>query len=270
MAPTPEHAPVVVGRFNPALVFRLGDPLTLPLLRLMLATDDVRHAGMLFLKINHQGEQSVGILKTLLGGQLWYAFRLLCSHLKEGGDALKTLTNSVGESRLRDLLRGRPVATDALDRLRSAFGSDAFISKVRHSIGFHYRQADIERVFKRDLAAERVKGVVVACEPGLLSRFTITDVLALHMLDEAAGSDLSGGEPEFVRRAGEVVALVGDLSTFVGHLVDVLLERHGVEVTHETIEVPALLRAARDAVEKAQAEGRSQHRGGTADSRPDQ
>src|SRR6266446_376168 len=98
--PTPERAPVVVGRFDPARVFPPGDPLTLPLLRLMLATDDVRRARVLLITADQQVSQTTGIQQTLHGGQLWYAFRLLCSHLKEGGDALTTLVNSVADRRL--------------------------------------------------------------------------------------------------------------------------------------------------------------------------
>jgi hypothetical protein len=47
-----------------------------------------------------------------------------------------------------------------------------------------------------------------------------------------------------------VVALADDLTTFVGHLVDALLEQRGVHVTHDTVEVPDVLRAARDRLEQ--------------------
>jgi hypothetical protein len=154
-----------------------------------------------------------------------------------------------------DLLKGRDDAVVALGRLRKAFGKDAFITKVRDSIGFHYRKADIKRVFERDLAAGRVDGSLVACQVGGLSRSTITDVLALRLMDEAAGADLASGGEEFAKRGGEVVALADDLTTFVGHVVDALLEQHGTTATKDTIKVPALLRAARDALEKARQGG---------------
>jgi len=100
----------------------------------------------------------------------------------------------------------------------------------------------------------RVEGTVVACEVGGLSRFTLTDILALRLLDEAAGADLGSGGEEFAKRGGEVVALAEDLCTFVGHLVDaVLKERGGTEATKDTVEVPALLRGARDALEQTRA-----------------
>src|SRR5215472_6703502 len=67
---------------------------------------------------------------------------------------------------------------------------------------------------------------------------------------EAAGVELASGGEEFARRGGEVVGLADDLGTFVGHLVDALLKRHGVNVTSDTVEVPTLLRSARNALEQ--------------------
>src|SRR5436189_3509041 len=133
MTPTPAVASVVVGKFDPARVFPPNDPLTLPLFRLMLATDDVRHASMLFVMADHQVRETTGVQQSLHGGQMWYLFRLLCSHLKEGGNALNTLVSSVADRRLKGALRGRPAAAEALERLRSAFGPDTFITKVRDS-----------------------------------------------------------------------------------------------------------------------------------------
>jgi hypothetical protein len=183
---------------------------------------------------------------------MWYLFRLLCSHLNEGGNALTTLVNSVSCSRLNVMLRGRPAAVGMLERLRSAFGRDTFIKKVRDSIGSHYRQADIKRVYEDGLATGRVDGSLIACQIGDLSRFTMTDVLALRLMDEAAREDLGSGGEEFAKRAGEVVALADDLTSFVGHLVDALLKQHGVEVTHATVEVPTLLRAAHERLDQAE------------------
>ncbi len=45
MTSTPSVTQVDVGKFDPARVFPPGDTLPLPLLRRMLATDDVRHAS---------------------------------------------------------------------------------------------------------------------------------------------------------------------------------------------------------------------------------
>jgi len=233
-------------------VFPLDDKLTLPLLRLMLATDDARYVGMLLVMTDYQVSQAAGTTQgALSGGQFWYLFRLLCLHLKEAHNAL----NCIPKKRLTALFRGRPEGRKAKERFRAAIATDPFVTSVRDSIVAHYRQVDIERVYTRDLAAGKGEGVVVACDVGVLSRFTITDTLALHLLDEAALGDSGGGDAEFSKRCGAVTDLVEDLSTIVGHLVAALLKEHGVEATTETIEVPVLLRSARDAMEQARLSG---------------
>jgi hypothetical protein len=247
MAPTPERAAAKVGRFDPARVFPPDDALTLPLLRLMMATDDARCACLLFVMADQQARETAGAEQALHGGRMWYLFRMLCAHLNEAGNALNTLVNSVPDRRLRKLLSARPHAAEALARLRSGLGEGTYVEKVRHSVGAHYNQADIKRVYEADLAAGRVDGSLIACDVGGLSRFTMTDVLALRLMDDAAGV---ATREEFSNRSGEVTDLAGDLSTFVGYLVAALLNERGVEATVETVEVPALFRAARDRWER--------------------
>jgi hypothetical protein len=60
----------------------------------------------------------------------------------------------------------------------------------------------------------------------------ITDVLALRLMDNAAGATT---HEEFFARTGEVVTLAEDLSTVVVHLVAALLKESGVRVTVETV-----------------------------------
>ena len=90
---------------------------------------------------------------------------------------------------------------------------------------------------RHELEAGRIEGSLVACQVGALSRFTMTDLLALRLMDEAAGADLPAGGQAFADRGGEVVALAEDLRTFVGHLVDGLLTQYGVTATKDTVEV---------------------------------
>jgi len=249
MAPTPERAEVKVGRFDPARVFPPGDKLTVPLFRLMMATGDARCASLLFVMADQEVRNTSGAESALHAGRMWYLFRLLCSHLSEAGYALDTLLSSVPRQRLRKLLRGRPVAPEELERLREALGDGTYVRKVRHSIGSHYSHDDIKRVYEADLTAGRVDGSLIACDVGALSRFTITDVLALRLMDDAAGATT---HEEFSDRTGEVVTLAEDLSTVVVHMVAALLKENGVQATVETVEVPAVFRAARDWAENSQ------------------
>lgn len=262
MPPTPERAVVRIGKFDPARVFPPGDKLTYPLLRLMMATDDARCASLLFAMADRQERDTSGAESVLHAGRMWYLCRLLCSHLSEAGHALATLLGSVPRDRLGKLLGGGPGAVDELERLRAALGEGSPARKVRDAIGSHYWQAGLSRVYEADLAAGRVDGSLIACdEVGALTRFTITDVLALRMMDDAFGA---ATREEFSARVGEVVALSERLSTAVVHLLAALLTERGVvQAPVETVEVPPLFRAAVDWAE------RELSTGGEAGSNPD-
>jgi hypothetical protein len=255
MSPTPERAVVKVARFDPARAFPPDDRLTLPLLRLMIATDDARGASLLFVMADEEMRRTSGAEQALHGGRMWYLFRMLCAHLNEAGNALNTLVNSVPAARLKRLLRDRPAAAEALTRLLSGLGEGTYVRKVRDSVGAHYRQADVERVYRADLAAGRVDGSLIASEVGGLSRFTMTDVLAVRLMDEAAGA---ATHEEFSQRCGEVVGLAEDLAKFVGYLAASVTRESGIDpanVQTETVEVPPLLRAARDRWEREPSAG---------------
>jgi hypothetical protein len=247
MSPTPERAVVKVARFDPARAFPPDDKLTVPLLRLMIATDDARGASILLVMADEQMRRTSGAEQALHGGRMWYLFRMLCAHLNEAGNALNTLVNTVPDARLEGLLKARPTAAEALARLRSGLGEGTYVRKVRDSVGAHYRQVDVERVYRADLAAGRVDGSLIASEVGGLSRFTMTDVLAVRLMDEAAGA---ATHEEFSDHSREVMDLAQDLATFVGYLAAALAAESGIEATAETVEVPPLLRAARDRWER--------------------
>jgi hypothetical protein len=122
MSPTPERAVVKVARFDPPRAFPPDDRLTLPLLRLMIATDDARGASLLFVMADEEMRRTSGAEQALHGGRMWYLSRMLCAHLSEAGNALNTLVNSVPAARLKRLLRDRPAAAEALARLLSGLG----------------------------------------------------------------------------------------------------------------------------------------------------
>lgn len=264
MIPTPATAKAILVRFELAKLFPPGNALTTPLLRLMLATDDVRFASRLVIETGQRLPSVLeGIQGLILTGEFWYSLRLLCSHLNEAGDALRRLDNTVGRARVDGLLKGKPEAIEALKQLRAVFESDerkeSFIYKVRNWIGFHYQGQEVQRVFEKCQDRGLIEGVVTASEVGGLARFTVTDWLAMFLMVEAAGVELAGLTAEsatheierFAQRSSdEVLPMSRALTTFVDHLVDSLLQQCG-HIGHEEgdIEIPPLLRAARDAVE---------------------
>ena len=94
---------------------------------------------------------------------MWYLFRMLCAHLNEAGNALNTL-NSVPDRRLRKLLSARPRAAEALAMIR--LGGGHVRGKVRHSVGAHYSQADIKRVYEATWRPGASTASLIACEVG--------------------------------------------------------------------------------------------------------
>jgi hypothetical protein len=60
MSPTPERAVVKVARFDSARAFPPDDRLTLPLLRLRIATDDARGASLLFVMADEETRRTSG------------------------------------------------------------------------------------------------------------------------------------------------------------------------------------------------------------------
>ena len=214
----------------------------------MMAAGDVRCATLLFVmadrEVRDAPDESAD--QALRAGRMWYLFRLLCSHLSEAGDVLATLLGTVSPTRLRELLRGRPVEVEDFERLRTAVGQGTYVRKARHAVGSHYNLEDIKRVYERDLRDGRIDSSLIACDVTWLSRFTITDVLALRLLDDAAEATT---QEQFSARSGEVTQLALDLVPAVDHLVAGLLKERGVQATVETVEVPALLRVAFDRLE---------------------
>jgi hypothetical protein len=156
----------------------------------------------------------------------------------------------VPHQRLKKLLRGRPVTLDDLKHLKAALGDDTYVRKARHSVGSHYDFDDIQTVYERDLNDDAIDGSLVARDIAWLSRYTITDVLALRLLDEAAGA---ASHDQFSARSGEVTQLALELVPAVNHLVAGLLKERGFQATPDTVKVPDVLRAALDWAEREQA-----------------
>jgi len=270
MIPTPAKAKAILIRFEPLKLFPPGDALTTPLLRLMLATDDVRFASRLMIETGQRLPSVLkGIQDLILTGEFWYSLRLLCSHLNEAGDALRRLDTTVSRARVDGLLKGWPKAIEALKSLRAVFESDereeSFIYKVRNWIGFHYQDQDIKRVFEKCLSLGLIEGAVTASEVSGLARFTITDGLAMFLMIEASGVDIAGLTAESATReierfaklsSDEVLPVSDALTAFVDQFVSTLLEKRGhIGFEEGVIDIPSLVRSARDAVEAERQSG---------------
>ena len=267
--PSPATATFVELDFIPAQVFPPEDRMTIPLLRLMLATDDVRLAREFYVETSERLRAAVGVRQRLLTGEHWYGFRLLCSHLHEGIDALATLIGTVSPTEIRRLLKGQAEGLAAFEKLRAVAGVDkptrmqTFLFKARSWIGSHYDNEAIRRVFSRYVGSGYIEGTVTASDVGGLTRFIMTDALAILVLLDAAGAKLPTAmateadiaafraevEAAIQASAGEVLPLSEALPTFVDALAHTLvLQRGHIGGKRVIIEVPPLLRAATESV----------------------
>lgn len=264
-------ARVELRRFDPPRVFPSTDDLTTPLLRLMIAADDVRFARNLYVDAAQRLAAARGVQSQLLSGEHWYALRLLFSHLNEGGDALRTLTGTIGAREVERHLEGQAAALTAFRSLRAVFEVDktermqSFIWKLRNWIGFHNDGSELQRVFGKYVGY--VQGAVTASpDVGGLTRFLLTDSLVILAFLDAAGANLPPAEgleraevaakfkaevEQAIKRVGEeALPLAGALTTFADALVHTLvLERGVLSIEQDIIEIPPRLRAAKAAVD---------------------
>lgn len=241
-------------RFKIGQVLPPGDAMTVPLLRLMMAVDDVRRAQIQMIESHERLGAAPRLEKYLTLGDLLYAIRRLCSHLHEAGRALRSL-DTVAARRVDALLAGNSEALAALGALRTFFNAadygDSFVANVRNAIGFHYLDQEIRALANGQITADAL-GEATAAEVGGLAR--MADVLVYGVIDNLAGGDLLVGGPESTKRIGQALDLAGNLTTFVDHLFDSLMRQHPdaiVEKHEGVIEIPPMVQLAREAVDAA-------------------
>lgn len=264
-------ARVELRRFDPHQVFPPNEDLTVPLLRLMTAADDVRFARNLYVQAEQRLEAARGVQAHLLSGEKWYALRLLFSHLNEGGDAVRTLTGTISPQEVERYLEQQSDALAAFRKLRAAFEvpkakrMESFIWKLRNWIGFHTDGSVLHRMLEK--YGGYVTGAVTASsDVSGLTRFPVTDSLAILVFLDAAGAklppaadlDQPGIQAKFdaeieqaVRLVSEqALALAGDLTCFADALAHALVQERGIRsIEHGAVQIPARLRAAKAAVD---------------------
>jgi hypothetical protein len=109
-------------RFKVAKLLPPEDPMTVPLLRLMMAVDDVRRAQIDFIETNVRLGRAPKLEKYLFLGDLLYAVRRLCSHVHEAGAALRSL-DTLAKKRVDEALANKAEVLAALRDLRMFFNA---------------------------------------------------------------------------------------------------------------------------------------------------
>jgi hypothetical protein len=240
-------------RYKIAQVFPPQDKMTVPLLRLMMAVDDVRRAQLDYLASHLRLGHAPDLEKYLHLGDHLCSLRRLCSHLHEAGRALRNLDTAAAR-RVDAILDGNAEALGALKDLRTFFNAanyrDSFVARVRNVIGFHYRDADIGALVERHFT-EDARGEGVAADVGGLGR--MADFLIFSVIDDLAGGDLLTGGEQAEQRIGQAHARAGNLITFVDHLFSLLMTQHPAAVLehHEFVmPIPEMIWQAKAEVDE--------------------
>ncbi len=221
-----DRVPAARLRFNPLEAFPPGDSMSLPLLRLMAATND----ALLHQKhtiINRERAETAGELgKGVLNGDLGYHVRMLCGHLFEAGRAFRGLADAMGD-RITDFLKGDAEAEQALALLRKIYGDPsegsfytAVLGRIRNLAAFHYK----EEQFKDGVVAfgNTPADIIISPHRGI-GRYVITDQILSRSVWECAG----GTQEKFSEMVAKAITLTDALGVVVSHLLIHLFEsRH--------------------------------------------
>jgi len=265
--PTPPFAQSLLVRFKIEDVLRPGDPLTVPLLRLMIATDDVRHLQKLLVLAREVDETSTESDRLVHNGEIGHLFRLLCGHLYEAAIPFRAVDKAAGV-RLDEAVAADPEGRAALAAVRAAYDPNrteglrhSFLYLIRNEMAFHYKDQDLRASFEKHVREGRLDNTLVLAESSGLSRFSLTDSLLTFTIADGMGEGLEDFVQHFMERIGEAIELVGQLDTVVGHLMGHLLAPHKdtMEMQQDKVNIPPALRAARDKVEQ----DRRRERGGS-------
>lgn len=244
---------VVTFRFRLAQVLPPDDAITVPVLRLMMAVDDVRRAQIQLVEAHERMEVAPAAEKYRALGDWLYFMRLLFSHVHEAGHALRNLDTDAPK-RVDALLTGNREALASLRALRKFFSSanykSCLVARVRNTIGSHYDEAAVTELVKAEIKDDAVLESTAARVGGLAR---IADPLVRAIMNHLNGGDFMMDEDHTLQVAKALDA-AGHLTTFVDHLFNALLEPHRdavIERQEALVDIPPLVIRAREAVDEA-------------------
>lgn len=242
-------------------IFPPDKPLSVPLLRLMMAANDVRHIQKLLLLALERNDELIGFDDIVLNGELLHLHRLLCSHLYEAAHAFRAIDNQQPE--MANTAVKDTGYEQGLQRLRKAYTGDppgafhhSYLKEIRDHFGFHYKQDSIRAKLEAFLTSGGLDGTVIAAEPGGLSRYVVADHLMISMLQDILNAELPQLHPAFDKVMREVLSLAKDLADIVDLMLLPLLEQNPSAIIKKesgTLSVQAELMNAKQPVDKLNA-----------------
>src|SRR5262249_31547943 len=106
-----------IVKFKREQLFPISDDLSIPLLRLMAATNDVRHLQKLVLTLFDKEEPTTQTEAAIREGELGYLLRMFCGHLSEAGNVFRCL-DSTCKKQVDAVLMNDPEGLELIKQLR--------------------------------------------------------------------------------------------------------------------------------------------------------
>lgn len=256
--PASATAPASRLKFGVRLLFPRGEAFSVPLARLMMATNDARHLQKLLIMARERVVEANEIESAILNGELNHLFRLMCGHLWEAAKVFNGLDRKGGG--VLDTAMTDARAKEALARVRAAYsprergkGKRSFIDVVRNFVAFHYNEQKLGKALEKHERAGQLEGTLILSPFSGLGRYTVTDNLATLLMADEVGGTFEEFSRKFGENVGDAIRLAGDLGDVVDYLIAHILSAHTdkIERRDRTITIDPLIARAREEVEKA-------------------
>jgi hypothetical protein len=234
------------------IFFRLSEvlppdrTLSVPLLRLMMSVNDVRHIQKLLLPLIDRTEEGNEFERIALNGEILHLQRLLCGHLYEAGTAFRAIDVTNPEL-ANAVVRGEPEYESALQTLREIYASDppgafhrTFLKEIRDQFGFHYQDGPIRAQLENFIRQANVEGTAIVAEHGGLSRYSIGDHISIGLIQDLLNAEIHTLHAGFSEATQKTLKLAKALSTIVDLMLLPLLERPEaiIRIEESTLPVP--------------------------------
>jgi len=207
--------------FHIPMVFPHTEKYSVPLLRLMLATDDSRHMRKLLLNADEHVDKSNDLETSILNGEIFHLFRLLCGHLYEAGAAFRSFEEKCPGYLEKTLADSQEILPN-LNFLKKAYSVNkegafhySFLKPLRDSVGFHYKDNIFLERLNTHVQTGDLDGNIIATEYGVLSRYSVTDHLAISAIHDLLGGEFEKFQENFPKAMGEVFHLADSLHNVV-------------------------------------------------------
>jgi len=214
------HSVIVIFKLRE--VFPISSPASVPFLRLIAATNDVRHLQKLVL--SYSAKNPANDVESLVReGENTYLIRMLCGHLYEAGNALHHLDGQC-KKQVDELIKHDPEAVKLIKKLRHIYSDNSDgglwkgLDKMRNQVSFHYP----ETAFAESLKDHPDDAKFALVQYSGMGRYSATDTIMKTIAIRALG----GSREDFQNKVGEAISLAGLLAQTVDLLIGALFEKY--------------------------------------------